>query len=423
MKDLVINGLQRGYTAYHVVDVCKEFLSAQGYSELSEQQEWTLEQNKGYFVARGGSSLIAFYVGDLQNYRFKIVSSHTDSPAIKVKYNPVMAVGNSLKLNVETYGGGIWATFTDVPLALAGRLVVKKGGKISSKTFTDEHTFVIPNMAIHMNRQANDGFKYNPQVDLSPLFGCVGEENYLQTVCAEGEELVGYDLFLVNKTAPFTAGVGNEYLCSGRLDNQVSAYSSIQALASSHGDGVCLAFLADNEEVGSRSNEGADSDFLRKVMARINRALGKSEEQFDVAVSKSFVVSADNAHATHPNHPELSDPTNKVVMGGGMVIKHHANRNYTTTGLTAGAFSDLLQAKGVKVQNFFMRADLRCGSTLGAISSSQISIASVDVGAPQLAMHSSLETMAVADVDSYVDGMTVFYDSRLCVNPDGSMGW
>jgi aspartyl aminopeptidase len=231
-------------------------------------------------------------------------------------------------------------------------------------------------------------------------------------------QLVGYDLFLVNKTQPFFAGVNGDLLCAGRLDNQLSALTSVESLVQSRGDGVCLALLADSEEVGSRSNEGADSDFLRKTLQRVNRALGYTAEQLDMALAKSFIVSADNAHATHPNHPELSDPTNKVELGGGVVIKHHANKNYTTTSYTCAAFTELMSKANVKVQNFFMRSDLRCGSTLGAISSSQVSIASVDIGAPQLAMHSSLETAAVSDVASYLDCMTTFYSSKISVEKE-----
>jgi aspartyl aminopeptidase len=418
MNDFILNGLKTCYTPYHVAETAREYLEKHGFTPLYEQDEWKLKQGGKYVVMRGGTSIIAFTVGELANYRFKIVASHTDSPAIKLKYEAATVVAGVSKLNVETYGGGIWHTFTDVPLALAGRIVVQEGNMVRSVVYTDPNTFVIPNVAIHMNRKANDGFVYNPQVDLSPILGDAGDSKYLEGI-ANGKKLVGYDLYLVNKTQPFFAGVDGKFLCSGRLDNQLSALSSVEALVNAQGDGICLAFLADSEEVGSRTNEGADSDFLAKTVTRINRALGFTDDKLDGAIAKSFVVSADNAHATHPNHAELSDPTNKVELGGGVVVKHHANKNYTTTGLTCAAFSALMESLNVKVQNFFMRSDLRCGSTLGAISSSHVSVSSVDIGVPQLAMHSSLETVVVSDVEEYLACMKGFYSSKISVEKEG----
>ncbi|MCQ2398912.1 MAG: M18 family aminopeptidase [Clostridia bacterium] len=415
MNDFVFNGLKGGYTPYHAVKISEDYLAQKGFVSLSETSRWEIKTGGKYFVKRGDSSLIAFTVGR-GDYRFKIISSHVDSPALKVKYNPVEKAGNQLKLNVETYGGGIWHTFADVPLALCGRLAVEKNGKVFGRVYTDPHTYVIPNVAIHMNRKANEGFVYNPQIDLCPLFGTAGKaDEYFSHIVGEDEKLVGYDLFLVNKTAPFYVGADDEFFCSGRIDNLLSAFSSVEALVNSNGGGISLVFLADSEEVGSRSNEGADSDFLRKTMSRINRALGYTEEDFDRAVSGSFGLSADNAHAVHPNHPELSDPTNKTELGGGVVFKFHANRNYTTTSLLAGAVASVMRSAGIKTQDFFMRSDLKCGSTLGAISSSQISVPCVDIGMPQLAMHSSMETASVADADAYLEFMTTFFNSKLKV--------
>ncbi len=417
MNQTVLQGLTQSYTAYHVVEWASRYLEENGFTRLYESEEWSLAQGGKYYVVRGGSALIAFRAG-ADCSTFTVAASHTDSPALKLKYNPVQTVAGLQKLNVETYGGGIWSTFTDVPLAIAGRVITRKNGVLSAKTYTDPYTYVIPNVAIHLNRKANDGYVYNAQVDLAPLFGANAPQDYFQSIGGDGEEVVGYDLFAVNATKPFLAGSNDEFLCAPGIDNRISAISSLVSLVQSNPTSLAVAFLADNEEVGSRSAEGADSDFLKRTLKRATKALNVSQE-FSQCVAKSFLVSVDNAHGIHPNHPELSDPTNKVELGKGIVIKHHANRNYTTTGLTAALFDSLMQKANVPTQNFFMRSDLRCGSTLGAISSSHIPFPSVDVGVPQLAMHSSLETVAVVDCDSLLDGLTALYEAKIQATKDG----
>lgn len=418
MNNLVLNAMETAYTAFNACDNAAAILEKNGFVRLFEHEEMNIKKGGKYYICRGGSSLIAFKIAEnLDEYNFRIVASHLDSPALKLKYSPVMKNGNVAKLNVETYGGGINSTYLDVPLKIAGKIYVKENDEIVAKTYVDPHEYIIPNVAIHMNRSLNDGYKYNEQTDLMPLFGINPEDDYFAKL--DKSEVVGYDLYAVNATKPFFAGVNDEFFCSPRIDNQVCAFSSVAALLDSKGKGVSVAFLADNEEIGSRSAEGADSDFLKRTLKTINKALGFTRTDFDRAIAGSFLVSADNAHAVHPNHPELSDPTNKSVMGGGIVIKHHANKNYTTDGLSSAVFEQLMQKSNVKTQHFFMRSDLRCGSTLGTISLTQLAMKSVDIGLGQLAMHSSLETMCASDVDEMVKGLAAFYDSSLSVTETG----
>lgn len=419
MNKIILDGLERAKTAYHACDYAAEILQNNGFTRLYEGERLEVQRGGKYFITRGGSSLIAFTIGNLDYYAYKIVASHMDSPALKLKYNPVTSVSGVKKLNVEVYGGAILSTFLDVPLSIAGRITVKKGDGISVKNYLDPNTYVIPNVAIHLNRNINDGYVYNKQTDLSPVLGLDVPGDYFEKLGDEGEEVIGYDLYAVNATKPFIAGADGSLICSAGIDNRVCAFASVAALIDSNYDGVSVIYLADNEEIGSRTAEGADSDFLKKTLKRINKSLGYDRADFDGAIYRSMLVSADNAHADHPNHPEYSDPTNKVTLGGGVVIKHHANKNYTSDGLSAAIFAEMMKKAGVKTQNFFMRSDLRCGSTLGTIAVSQLAIRSVDIGAPQLAMHSSLETAAISDCNELVNGLTAFFSGKYEVSREG----
>jgi aspartyl aminopeptidase len=280
----------------------------------------------------------------------------------------------------------------------------------------DEY-FVIPSVAIHFNRTANDGIKLNPQIDMQVL-SALGEEKKL-TEAAEkkaGGKIIDYDLYVVCAQPAFKVGFDGRLACSPRVDNLTSAFASVRALIDCDVNAIPVIFLADNEEVGSRTKQGAGSTFLKDVLTRINTALGKSAEELSLALASSFMLSCDNAHATHPNHPELSDTTNKVTLGGGIVIKHHANQNYTTDAMSSAIAKSIFTSAGAKWQDFFMRSDLPCGGTLGAISSSQLSIRSVDVGIPQLAMHSTAETFALEDYDTYVAGIKAVLSSYICLS-------
>jgi len=417
MSNLLINYLENSKTAYHAHDNAIKFLTENGYTELKENQKYEISVGGKYFVSKDGSALIAFNVG--KELAFNIVASHSDSPCFKLKYNPEIKVENYYKFNVEKYGGGILYSWFDRPLTVAGRVILSNGESLESKTFTSTKTFVIPSVAIHFNRTVNDGIKFNPQTDLSPIADIIssgGLDKELKEFVGSNQ-LIDADLYLICNQAPFISGYSNALLSSPRIDNLASAISSLEALVNCQPKGIAVVYIADNEEVGSSTKQGAGSKFLADTLRRITEGLGKAD-QLDIALANSFMVSDDNAHATHPNHPELSDPTNKVKMGEGIVIKHHANQNYTSDAFSTAIIKQIFNKTGVKYQDFFMRSDLPCGGTLGAISSRQVSIRSVDIGLAQLAMHSAVETMALSDYNEAVKGLTAFFST--VIKTDGS---
>ena len=382
------------------------------FKEIKENEDFKVEIGGKYFVSRDGSALIAFRVGE--NLSFNIVASHSDSPCFKLKYNPEIKVENYVKFNVEKYGGGLLYSWLDRPVTVAGRVILTDGNSFESHTFTSSKTFVIPSLAIHLNRGVNEGLKLNPQVDLSPIadiFKTGGLEEELKAFAGD-KQIADCDLFVACAQAPFTCGYEDELLCSPRIDNLASAISSLEALIACLPKAISVVYVADNEEVGSSTKQGAGSKFLFDVMRRICDGLGKGDH-FDKALASSFIVSDDNAHAIHPNHPELSDPTNRVKLGEGIVIKHHANQNYTTDAFSSSIIKRIFDNAKVKYQDFFMRSDMPCGGTLGAISSHQVSIRSVDIGLAQLAMHSAVETMAIKDYDFAIDGLKSFLSCKI----------
>ncbi|MBQ7642782.1 MAG: M18 family aminopeptidase [Clostridia bacterium] len=411
MKNILKNYLDNSYTAYQACENAAKILEKEGFTQLKENGIENLEKNKGYFVIRDGSSLIAFKAGDAEG--FNIVASHSDSPCLKLKYNSEMKVENYRKFNVEKYGGGILYSFLDRPLKIAGRVVIKEGNKLFTKNFVSEKTFVIPSVCIHFNRTVNDGIKLNPQTDMSPIESIIPVGGLYDEIKAFAgkREVADCDLFVACAEKAFVAGSADELICSPRIDNLTSALSSLQALAKASPKAVNVAYIADNEEVGSTTKQGAGSKFLFDTLKKIYFALGKSEKDFDNALQNSLMVSFDNAHAVHPNHPELSDPTNKVLLGGGIVVKHNANQSYTTDAFSSSLIKTVFDNAGVKYQDFFNRSDIMGGGTLGAISSRQLSIKSVDIGLAQLAMHSALETFAYSDYEQAVKGLTAFYSS------------
>ena len=412
-ENKLLTRLDRAKTPYHAVNEAIKTLAENGFTELKETEKWKIEKGGKYYVIRDGSALIAFVTGE--KYSFNIVASHTDSPCFKLKLNAENTAAGCVKLNVERYGGGLFYPWLDVPLKIAGRVVTEKNGVITSRLAELEETFVIPSVAIHFNRNANDGLKFNPQTDMQALAALGnGTENVLKEAERKaGGKILDYDLFLTAAQKPFAFGFGNEFVCSPRVDNLTSVFASVDAIVNCRPNNFPVIFLADNEEVGSRTKQGAGSTFLKDVLSRVNSALGKTDEDFRIALGKSFLVSCDNAHAVHPNHPELSDPDNKTLLGGGVVIKHHANQNYTTDAFSSAAFRYVLDKAGVKTQDFFMRSDLPSGGTLGAISSSQLSVRSVDIGMPQLAMHSYAETFAASDYPEIENGLTAFLSAEI----------
>ncbi len=404
----LMHDIEKSPTAYHVVETVKNKLLSADFVELKESESWHLEKGGKYFTVRDGSAVIAFVAGEGDG--FNIVAAHTDSPCLKIKQNPEITTAGVTKLNVDKYGGGLWYSWFDRPLTIAGRYIENNNGVLESKLYESDKKVVIPSLAIHFNREANSAFAVNPQTDLMPIVG-LGEG-----VKVVKEEWFDSDVMLVSGEKPYFAGLNDEFVVSPRLDDLACAFAAVEGLVSSKKTGLSICYLADNEEVGSSTKQGAGSTFLSDVLHRTAKSLNLD---VDALLASSFMVSADNAHAIHPNHPEKSDPTNKVVLGGGVVVKHHANQNYTTDAFSSAVLKQIAASAGLKIQDFFMRADMPCGSTLGAISSRQISVRSVDIGIAQLAMHSSVETIAASDYEDAVKLMTAFYDAKISM-PDSN---
>ncbi len=401
--------LKTSYTAYHAVENAVTMLEGHGFLRLSEGENWHLEDGKGYFAVRGGSSLIAFRYQRGGAYR--LIASHTDSPCFKLKANPALSDANYTRLNAEPYGGGLWYTFFDRPLRLAGRVVRERDGKLVSETYTSGFQVVLPSLAIHQHRDANEKFAPNLQTEL-PLLS-IGKCDFEGVIA----DMVSSDLFAMPAEEPFVSGYGGEFLSSPRIDNLVSVYTSLSALiGTEHPSETLVCACFDSEEIGSRTLQGAGGDFLKTALTRIGIAQGRGEEERLSAYARSLLLSLDNAHALHPNHPETCDPTNRPVLGGGIVIKGHAGGAYTSDALTTALLKKILGDAGVKYQTFFNRSDVRSGSTLGAISLGQVSIPSVDAGLAQLAMHSAVETMAYADYEELLRGLCAFYISPLSMD-------
>jgi len=415
--------LQKSPTAFHAVDSIVNELKENGYEELLESQVWTIVSGGKYYVTRNNSSIIAFHVGtSLDNYSFNVTASHSDYPTFKIKENAEIEVkGKYTQLNTEGYGGMLCATWFDRPLSIAGRVLVKEGERIVTKLLTiDRDLLMIPNVAIHMNRTVNDGFAYNKQVDLLPLIGGTGyQKGDLNKLIAkelgvEEKDIYGSDLYLYNRMAPSIWGVNEEFISSAHLDDLQCGFTTLKGFLNGYNkESINVYACFDNEEVGSGTKQGAASTFLYDVLTRINTALGKTMEDYYRAIAGSFMLSADNAHAVHPNHPEKTDVNNCVYMNEGVVVKSHAGQKYTSDGISIAIFKSLCEKAKVPVQFFANRSDVVGGSTLGNIAMSQVSMNSVDIGLPQLAMHSSYETAGIKDTYYMIQVVTEFYNSHI----------
>ena len=381
MASQLFDFLANSYTSYHAVENAKAYLAQFGFIQLHETEDWEIVEGGKYFVERGGA-MIAFTVGNLDEFSFKIIASHTDSPALKLKENAVMKTEAYEKLNVEKYGGGIWYSFFDRPLKIAGAIVTQENGELSRETVVSNYTVVIPSVAVHMNRNVNEQFSVNAQVDLLPLLALQGGENYLSRITEK--EVVSADLYLVNADMPYSFGLNEEFVASPRIDNLTSVFASLQALtAHAESNGICVAALFDNEEIGSNTMQGAGGDLMENALRRLTFSLKLDENEFYKAVAGSCMISLDNAHAVHPNHPEKSDPTNRPVMGGGIVVKSHASKAYTTDAMSSAIVKTVFEKAGAKYQYFFNRSDVRSGGTLGVISQSRMSVLCADLGIAQ----------------------------------------
>lgn len=406
-------------TAFHAVQRISGELEADGYQRLEESRRWTLDPGGKYYVTRNASSILAFHIGeDPFDYSFNIAASHSDFPTFKVKEQAELGVRKKyVQLNTEGYGGMICASWFDRPLSVAGRVIVKENGQFVTKLVkVDRDLVLIPSLAIHMNRKVNEGYAYNKQVDLLPLFGGgeSGWGDFRRLIAAEAgvpaDAIYGSDLYLYNRQEPSIWGAREEFVSAWHLDDLQCAYASLKGfLKSGHEKSIHVYACFDNEEVGSETKQGAASTFLHDVLLRICLGLGGTEEDYYRALASSFMVSADNAHAVHPNHPEKTDPENCVYLNEGIVIKSHAGQRYTSDGVSIALFREVCGRAGVPVQFFANRSDTAGGSTLGNISSTRVSLKTVDIGLPQLSMHSAYETAGVKDTRFLMKAMEQFY--------------
>lgn len=405
-------------SVYHAAANVAAMLEAGGFVRLSEGDKWTLQKGGKYYFTRGGSAVMAFRVPEGDPKGFLMTASHCDRPTFKVKENPELT-GAYTRLAVERYGGMIMSSWLDRPLSIAGRCLVETDSGIESRLVDiDRNLLMIPSVAIHMDRTVNDGKKWNPAVDMLPLLGGKDSAGKLDKLLEEaaGGKVLGSDLYLYIRQKAALWGMDEEYISSAALDDLECVWGCTRGFLAAQGSGaVSVLCVFDSEEVGSNSVQGAASTILSDTLVRISEALGLDLRQ---ELSRSFLVSADNAHAVHPNHPEYADPKNAPIMGGGVVLKFNASQRYTTDGVSAAVFRKVCGKAEVPVQTFFNRADLMGGSTLGHISLTQVSVPTADIGLPQLAMHSAYETAATADALYLEKAMTAFYSSTLAVVGD-----
>ena len=400
-------------------------LEAKGYERLSFQTPWTLRDGGRYYVTRNGSSLIAFQMTAGEN-GFMIAASHSDSPCFKLKTEcEVPTCEHYLKLNTEGYGGMIVSSWFDRPLSLAGRAIVKNGAAFETKVVTfDRDLCLIPNVCIHFNREINNGYKYNQAVDSLPLLANTTEKGTLKQLVAERlgvdtDAIVSLDLYVVNRTRGSVFGADDAFFCAPRIDDLQCAYTTLEAFLTAEAPKAIPVYaLFDNEEVGSATKQGAASTLLFDVLTRIAEAKGQTLSSL---LPASLMLSCDNGHAMHPNHPELSDAKNAPHMNGGVVIKHNANQRYTTDALSEALFAELCARADVPVQHFANRSDIAGGGTLGSISNTRVSLKTVDIGLAQLAMHSAVETGGVKDTGYMIRACKAFFESALRLDDTGAI--
>ena len=399
---------------FHAVANLAGELEARGYTRLSESSCWELAPNGKYFVTRNASALLAFRIPKADFTGFMISASHSDAPTFHVKENAeIFGPDGYLRINTERYGGMLCAPWLDRPLTVAGRVLVQTPEAIESRlVYVDKDLLLIPNVAIHMNRDANSGYKYDAKCDTIPLMSLCGEKGTFRSIIAQAancrpEDILGTDLYLCLRQKGLIWGANDEFISSPRLDDLQCAYGCFCGfLAAADSASVPLCAILDNEEVGSLTKQGADGTFLSDTVSRICAALNRDRS---IAVANSFLVSADNAHAVHPNHPEYHDATHRPTMNGGLVIKHGVR--YATDGPAQAVFTALCRKADVPVQHFSNRSDLAGGGTLGLIANAHISMNTVDIGLAQLAMHSCFETAGAKDTAYLIAAMTAFYSA------------
>ena len=405
--------LDASHSVYHAAAYLAGELEKAGYSRLQEADSWELVPGGKYYLVRGGTAVMAFRIPAVAPRGFLMSASHSDRPTFKVKENPELA-GTYTRLAVERYGGMLIAPWLDRPLSIAGRALVETENGVESRLVDiDRDLLMMPNVAIHMNRQANDGYKYNPAVDTLPLLGGKDAKGKLQQLLEQeaGGKILGHDLYLYVRQKAAVWGLDNEYLSSAALDDLECAWSCTQGfLKAKESESIPVLCVFDSEEVGSSSVQGAASNLLIDLLDRICDSLKLNRKRM---LAQSFMVSADNGHALHPNHPELADPTNAPLPGNGVVIKFNASQRYCSDGVSSAIFRRICGSAEVPVQTYCNRADIPGGSTLGNISLGHVSVPTVDIGLAQLAMHSCYETAAVADAIHLENAMEAYYGTTL----------
>ncbi len=419
--------LRAGVTPWHAVAEAAAWLEAAGYTRLEESDYWNLAPGGRYYVTRNGSSIAAWRVPEHAIGGWRMALSHSDTPGWRIKPAKSSAAGCE-RLPVEGYGGMIMPTWLDRPLGVAGRVLVRTGDGLDTRLVNiDRPVAVIPSLCIHFDRSCNSGHTYNAQVDMQPLYGPEGCRS-LSALVAEAlgipeEDMVDSELLLTTLQEPVRTGPDGEYYLSPRIDDLGCAAATLLGFldADADCDSACAPLWAmlDNEEVGSSTRQGAQSIFLRDLLDRILEVIPHSGQGMARALANSFCLSADNAHATHPNFPEKSDPASPIRLGGGVVLKYNATQKYSTTAYSGAVFGEICRMAGVPVQRFANRADVPGGSTLGNLQANTVPVPTADIGLPQLAMHSAVETAACADADAMRRAVAAFYRAHIRTMGDG----
>ena len=431
MKNLaneLLEFINESPTAYHAVNTVKKMLYENGFKELKESEAWNLNKGDKCYVIKNDSAIIAFEIGngEIEEEGFRLIGAHTDSPCFKVKPAPEMLVENKyVKLNTEVYGGPILNTWFDRPLSLAGRVTLKGDTPFNPVTKlinTNKPLLVIPNLAIHMNRNVNEGYAINKQKDTLPLLGFINEnlegnkerigilEIIKSQLKVEKEDILDFDLFLYEHEKGCLLGLNEELISASRLDDLWMVFSGVKALLESKQNKATKVMVCvDNEEIGSLTSQGANSSLLKNILERITLSLGKNKEEFFRAIANSIMISADLAHAVHPNQSEKHDPTNRPVLGNGPVIKMSASGSYSTDSYASAIFQGLCKEANVPCQKFVNRSDVRGGTTIGPITSADLSIPVIDMGAAIIGMHSIRELASVKDNEYTIKAFTKFF--------------
>ena len=423
--------IENSQTAFHACSYFEVLLQGQGYIKLKENEIWDLKQGGKYYISRNSSSLVAFTVPyEFKKLSYNIVATHTDSPTFKLKPNFELVKGRYGMLNTEVYGGPILNTWLDRPLGIAGRIIVKTNEGLETKLVCFYKPMaIIPNCSIHYYHELNKGVALNPQNELVPLLydNKNAKVDLLEMVANEfkdikKEDIVSHDLYLYVMDRGGLVGANEEFLTAPQIDNLECSYAAVKALLNSKSNSsVNVAVLFDNEEIGSRTRQGAASKLLSDTLERISECLGLTPTMHKIALNNSFIVSADNAQGFHPNYAHKFDPTNAVFLNDGIVIKTAARGSYTTDAVSQAYFKTICERANAKYQVNTNRSDVPGGSTLGCISLSQVSIHSVDIGLPQVAMHSAMETAGAKDLEEMIKALTEFYSTHLEVTMDGQL--